>query len=97
MVTSFAQMRPAGVKVSKQDTQIDQQDQMKINEFSRCNMKFHDLQDVIKKLKEEIDNLVDASQQVEEAMGEEGALKLFLGEAFIAVNEEQATHYVEKL
>ena len=90
MVTSFAQMRPAGVKVAKQDTQIDQQDQMKINEFSRCNMKYHDLQDVIKKLKEEIDNLVDAGQQVEEALGEEGALKLFLGEAFIAVDDEQA-------
>ena len=54
-------MRPAGVKVGKQDTQIDQQDQLKINEFSRCNMKYHDLQDEIKKLKEEIDNLVDAA------------------------------------
>ena len=44
MVTSFAQMKPAGVKVQKQDTQIEYQDQCKINEFSRCNMKFHDLQ-----------------------------------------------------
>ena len=91
MVTSFAQMRPAGVKVGKQDTQIEYGDQMNINEFSRCNMKFHDLQDEIKKLKEEIDNLVDAAQQVEEALGEEGALKLFMGEAFIAVDDEQAT------
>ena len=60
-------------------------------------MKFHDLQDEIKKLKEEMDNLEDASQQIDEAMGEEGALKLFLGEAFIAVDEEQAKQYVEKL
>lgn len=30
-------------------------------------------------------------------MGEEGALKLFLGEAFIAVDDEQAGQYVEKL
>ena len=61
MVTSFAQMKPAGVRVQKQDTQIDQQDQLKINEFSRCNMKYHDVKDEIKKLKEEIDNLVDAA------------------------------------
>ena len=97
MVTSFAQMNPAGVRVQKQDTQIDQQDQLKINEFSRCNMKYHDVKDEIKKLKEEIDNLVDAAQQVEEALGEEGALKLFMGEAFIAVDDEQAGQYVEKL
>ena len=30
-------------------------------------------------------------------MGEEGALKLFLGEAFIAVSDDQATQYVEKM
>ena len=62
MVTSFAQMKPAGVKVSKQDTQIEFEDQTKINEFSRCNMKYHDLQEEIKKLKKEIENLDDASQ-----------------------------------
>ena len=60
-------------------------------------MKFHDLQDEIKKLKKEIENLDDASMQIDEAMGEEGAIKLFLGEAFIAVDDEQATQYVEKL
>ena len=60
-------------------------------------MKFHDLQEEVKKLKDEIENLVDASQQVEEAMGEDGALKLFLGEAFISVDEDAATQYVEKL
>ena len=51
-------------------------------------MKYHDIKDEIKKLKEEIDNLDDANQMVDEAMGEEGALKLFLGEAFIGVDDE---------
>lgn len=97
MVTSFAQMRPAGVKVGKQDTQIEYGDQMNINEFSRCNMKYHDMKDDIKKLKEEIENLADAQQQVEEALGEEGALKLFLGEAFIAVDDDAAGQFIEKL
>ena len=53
-------------------------------------MKFHDAKDEIKKLKEEIENLADAQQQVEEALGEEGALKLFLGEAFIAIDDDAA-------
>ena len=97
MVTSFAQMRPAGVKVSKQDTQIEFADQKRINEFSRCNMRYHDMREEIKKLKEEIENLADAQQQVEEALGEEGALKLFLGEAFIAVDDDAAGQFVEKL
>ena len=60
MVSSFAQMRPAGVKVSKQDTQIEFADQKRINEFSRCNMRYHDMKEEIKKLKEEIENLADA-------------------------------------
>ena len=60
MVTSFAQMKPAGISVGKQDTQIEFKDQQKINAFSRCNMKFHDLKEEIKKLKEEIDNIADA-------------------------------------
>ena len=60
-------------------------------------MKYADLCVEIKKLKKEIENLDDASQQIDEAMGEDGALKLFLGEAFIAVDDEQATKYVEQL
>jgi len=54
-----------------------------------------DLRDEIKKLKEEIDNLEDATLLVEESMGE--GLKLFLGECFVTVDEDQSTNYVEKL
>ena len=58
-------------------------------------MKYQEAKDELKKIKEEIDNLDDASQQVEESMGEE--LKLFLGECFVSVDEEGATTYVQKL
>jgi hypothetical protein len=58
-------------------------------------MKAADLRDEIKKLKEEIDNLEDATLLVEESMGE--GLKLFLGECFVTVDEDQGTNYVEKL
>ena len=60
-------------------------------------MKFHDLKDDIKKLKEELDNFVDAVGAIDETLGEDGALKLFLGESMVAVNDEAATNYVEQL
>lgn len=88
-------MRPTGVSFQKQDTQIEWADQEKINKFSQLNMKYNDVKENIKKLKEELDNLEDAQMQVDEAMGED--LKLFLGEAFISVDEDAATNYVEKV
>ena len=79
-------MRQGGVKLNKQDTEIERVDQEKINAFARANLKAHDLRGEIKKLKEEIDNLEDAALMVEESMGE--GLKLFLGECFVTVDEE---------
>jgi prefoldin subunit 4 len=68
---------------------------MKINTFSRLNMKSADLKADIKKLKDEIDSLDDAQQMIEESMGEQ--LKLFIGEAMIAVDEDTATEYQEAM
>ena len=90
-------MRPAGVKLAKQDTQVEKADQEKINAFSKLNMKYMDIKEDVKKLKEELDNLVDAVGAIDETLGEDGALKLFLGEAMVAVNDEAATAYVEQL
>ena len=83
------------MNLKKQDIEIDRNDQEKINCFSRANMKAGDLREEIKKLKEEIDNLEDATLLVEESMGE--GLKLFLGECFVTVDEEQGSNYVEKV
>ena len=79
-------MKPQGMKLQKHDTEIDQNDQAKICQFSRANMRSSDLKDEVKKLKEEIDNLEDAAMLVEESMGE--GLHLFLGECFVTVGEE---------
>ena len=51
-------------------------------------MKYFLLKDEIKKLKEELENLVDAGSMIEEAMGD--PVKLFIGEALIDVDEERA-------
>ena len=91
-------MRPAGeVSIGKSDAHVDRQDQDKINAFSKLNLKFHDMKNDITKLKEEMDNFVDAVGAIDETLGEDGALKLFLGEAMVAANEEEATAYVEAL
>ena len=58
-------------------------------------MKFTALKDELKGLKDELENLVDAGSAIEESMGD--PLKLFIGEAFISVDEDQATAYHEKL
>ena len=58
-------------------------------------MKYFLLKDEIKKLKEELENLVDAGSMIEEAMGD--PVKLFIGEALIDVDEKRAQQYHEKL
>ena len=87
-------MRQASV-LKKSDTEIDFQDQQKINAFARANLKVHEIRAELKKMKEETDNLEDAAGLVEESFGEE--LKLFSGECFVTVNEDQAAAHVEAL
>eukprot|EP00353_Schmidingerella_taraikaensis_P006846 CAMPEP_0185568806 /NCGR_PEP_ID=MMETSP0434-20130131/1652_1 /TAXON_ID=626734 ORGANISM="Favella taraikaensis, Strain Fe Narragansett Bay" /NCGR_SAMPLE_ID=MMETSP0434 /ASSEMBLY_ACC=CAM_ASM_000379 /LENGTH=129 /DNA_ID=CAMNT_0028183427 /DNA_START=109 /DNA_END=499 /DNA_ORIENTATION=+ len=65
--------------------------------FSKLNMKYHDMQEDITKLKEELENLVDATAAIDETLGEDGALKLFMTEAMISVSDDTATSYVEQL
>ena len=82
-------------KLEASDTQISRDDQMKINAFSKLNLKYNENKFDIKKIKDELENLQDAEGMVEEAMGD--PLKLFIGEALIEVDEDAATGYVEKV
>ena len=79
----------ANMKTENEVTSIKQKLQDQSQELERK----HSLE--IKKLKEEIDNLEDATMMVEESMGDD--LKLFLGECFVTVQEEQAADYLSKL
>eukprot|EP00356_Strombidium_inclinatum_P009215 CAMPEP_0170492854 /NCGR_PEP_ID=MMETSP0208-20121228/12989_1 /TAXON_ID=197538 /ORGANISM="Strombidium inclinatum, Strain S3" /LENGTH=71 /DNA_ID=CAMNT_0010768675 /DNA_START=108 /DNA_END=323 /DNA_ORIENTATION=+ len=58
-------------------------------------MKYHQLKMDIKKIKDELETLEDAGGAIDEAMGD--PLKLFVGECFIAIEEEAATQYHEKI
>ena len=88
-------MLKSGQNLSQNDTEISREDQMKINQFSRLNMRYHQSKQEIKALKEELENLIDAGSAIEEAMGD--PLKLFIGEALIDVDESTAENYHEKL
>ena len=79
-------LNKGGSDLTKSDTEISRDDQMKINQFSKLNMKYHQVKTDIKTLKDELENLVDAQSVIEEAMGD--PLKLFIGEAFIDVDED---------
>ena len=81
-------MKPAtGVGLAQgSDTEISREEQLKINSFSRLNMKYHVLKMEIKNLKDELENLQDAGSMIEEAMGD--PLKLFVGECFVDVDED---------
>lgn len=58
-------------------------------------MKAHDLRKDIKRVKDQLDALQDAEQQIEESFGE--GLKLMIGETLIEVDEEIATKYQQRL
>ena len=77
------------------DTEISREDQLKINQFSKLNMKYHETKESIKKIKEELENLEEAAETIEEAMGD--PLKLFVGECLVEVDEEAATQYQERV
>ena len=58
-------------------------------------MKMQITKQEVKALKDELENLQDAGSTIEEAMGD--PLKLFVGECFVAIDEDAATQYQEKL
>ena len=58
-------------------------------------MKAHELKRDIKKLKDELDALEDASQMIEESFGE--GLKLFIGESLVDADEDTAKAYQERI
>jgi len=58
-------------------------------------MKTHFIQNDIKVAKEELEKLEDASGMVEELMGDQ--CYLFVGESFVAAEEDQAANYLEKM
>ena len=86
-------MSPSVGMGSAADTEISREDQMKINRFSKMNMKFHMLRQEIKGLKDDLQNLQDAGDAIDEAGMDDKKMKLFVGECLVTVDEDAAKNY----
>ncbi|CAI2381187.1 unnamed protein product [Moneuplotes crassus] len=75
---------------SKKDVTVEREDQEKINKFSRLNMKCTELIEDKKQMQQDLDALEDAELAIEEAFGEDGTLKVFMGEIMFDCYEDEA-------
>ena len=94
-----ARVRVQNLLVQK-EMEVSRDDQVKINQFSRLNGKYHEIEmemkakkvmDVESLIQEEVEALEDAGNLIEEALGE-GVL-LHIGECFVEVNDDYAKSY----
>ena len=84
-------------KGTKVDVQVREEDQMRINEFSRNNARMTEIEAELTQVKRRMETLVDAADTLEEVSleYEKGDIKLMVGESFIEVGETTAEEYVE--
>ncbi|CCI44367.1 hypothetical protein ABG067_001634 [Albugo candida] len=71
------------------------EDQERINEFGRLNMRLAELQREKKALQEKLDTLEDAGAEL--MMGEGDDVYVMMGESFVETSEESAQEYLETL
>lgn len=72
--------------------QITWEDQKKINNFSRINVRFNELEREITELKEELNKLNDASDEIFISDN----ISYVVGELFVEVNADQAEKLLEE-
>jgi len=75
------------------DVDVLEEDQVKINRFSRLNLRVKDLELEIEQLKTRLQTCRDASEEVEMCLDSDGIM-LAVGEAFFPVDD---THASEQL
>lgn len=77
------------------DVDVLEEDQVKINRFSRLNLRVKDVELEIEQLKAKIQTCRDAAEELEMCMDSDG-LMLAVGEAFFPVDDTLASEQVEK-
>lgn len=82
--------------VEARDIEVDKEDQVRINRFSRLNLRYDELDEEIKSLKKSIQTYKDATEEVEGCMEMDG-LMLKVGEAYTPVEEDAVTDHLSKL
>eukprot|EP00747_Dinoflagellata_sp_TGD_P164445 gnl/TRDRNA2_/TRDRNA2_184398_c0_seq1.p1 gnl/TRDRNA2_/TRDRNA2_184398_c0~~gnl/TRDRNA2_/TRDRNA2_184398_c0_seq1.p1 ORF type:complete len:128 (-),score=59.30 gnl/TRDRNA2_/TRDRNA2_184398_c0_seq1:106-489(-) len=85
-----------GEAVEQKDIEVAKEDQQRINQFSRANLRYEELDEEIESLKKKVQEYKDAMEEVEGCMEEEGIL-LKIGEAFTPVEDDEATERLSKM
>eukprot|EP00928_Gymnodinium_smaydae_P067964 TRINITY_DN509_c0_g1_i1.p1 TRINITY_DN509_c0_g1~~TRINITY_DN509_c0_g1_i1.p1 ORF type:complete len:150 (-),score=49.45 TRINITY_DN509_c0_g1_i1:255-641(-) len=79
-----------------QDIEVDRDDQKRINDFSRLNLRYDDLDEEIKTLKATVQSYKDATEEIEGCMETDGIM-VRIGEAWTTVDEDVATEKLARL
>ncbi|EKX48738.1 Prefoldin protein, subunit 4 [Guillardia theta CCMP2712] len=79
-----------------EEKEVTAADQADINEFSKLNIRFHELEDDIKSKKDHLQNLQDCSNEIMMLLDDSEPVKLSVGEAFVELNQEDAQGHVDK-
>ncbi|CAE8658206.1 unnamed protein product [Polarella glacialis] len=82
--------------VEPKDIEVEKDDQIRINKFSRLNLGYDDLDEEIKALKKSVQTYKDARDEIDACMEDEGIL-LKIGEAFTPVDEDSVGEKLGKL
>ncbi|CDP06817.1 unnamed protein product [Coffea canephora] len=86
-------MQQAGSSGS--ETEVTWEDQQKINQFSRLNNRFHELEDEIKLAKETNDNLEDASNEL--ILTDDDIVRFQIGEVFAHIAKDGVETRIEQM
>mmetsp|Transcript_11898 Transcript_11898/g.14393 ORF Transcript_11898/g.14393 Transcript_11898/m.14393 type:complete len:135 (+) Transcript_11898:88-492(+) len=76
------------------DNEVRREDQDNINKFGRLNARLHEIRDTRQKLKKQLEGIEDASTEL--MMGNGDKVMMMLGEAFIEIDEDEATEHCEE-
>mmetsp|Transcript_9178 Transcript_9178/g.27151 ORF Transcript_9178/g.27151 Transcript_9178/m.27151 type:complete len:126 (+) Transcript_9178:55-432(+) len=82
--------------VEQRDIEVERQDQVRINQFSRHNLRYDDLDEEIKGLKKNIQTYKDAREEIEACMETDG-VAMRVGEAFLPADEDTALDKLNQL
>eukprot|EP00931_Biecheleriopsis_adriatica_P088463 TRINITY_DN62775_c0_g1_i1.p1 TRINITY_DN62775_c0_g1~~TRINITY_DN62775_c0_g1_i1.p1 ORF type:complete len:127 (-),score=43.79 TRINITY_DN62775_c0_g1_i1:114-494(-) len=82
--------------VEQKDIEVAKEDQQRINQFSRLNLRYDDLDEEITNLKKEVQTFKDATEEIEGCMEDEGIM-VKVGEAYTPVDEDSVTEKLAKM
>eukprot|EP00802_Teleaulax_amphioxeia_P019647 Tamp_19888.p1 GENE.Tamp_19888~~Tamp_19888.p1 ORF type:complete len:132 (-),score=55.65 Tamp_19888:385-780(-) len=80
-----------------EEKEVTAADQANINEFSRLNVKFHEIEEDLKAKQEWLVNLQDSSNEVMMMLDDSEPVKFVVGESYVDISQESATEHIERM